>query len=1088
MRRKSALHNVAQKLSHTARLAFPQSIKSAAQSACLITAALILPHTNVSADIGATHDSVISEFASFNTPGIVDGRVEAIAIDGDTVYVGGTFTQIHDPLNEGVIINQAYLFAYSKSTGNIIQSFDPQLNNEVLALETTGDPQGGVFAGGIFGNLNGETSRGRFAKIDINGDRVVGFDARPDAAVKAMVRLNDTLYIGGNFGNISSTPIERLAAIDTTTGAVSPNLNLDFGGLIYTRFVDQNEAVQGVDDIDITSDGQVMVIIGNFETIDGISRPRLALLELDGHASVSNWNTNVFDIQCPAVKYPVYVQGIDIDPTDTYLVTGSTGYRIVGNPACDTIARYEIDDLTNTDVQPTWVNFTGGDSVFEVVTTGHTIYAGGHFRWLTNGTDLTARNPGPGSVPRRGLAAIDPLNGLTLLNWRADRNPRGVGVFSMISEPEGLYLGDDTDFINGTEHRKLKFLPISSNVIERPEAPSLPTSIITPDGDQLAGLAFDGTTIGTQTVLSTSGWSNLRGGVFVGGKLFYADSSSRIWMSVYANGAFQTPSEVDLLGLTDNEWDIDQIGGMFFDYGQSRIYYTIRGDSQLYWTAFTPAGPYFGNESFVADVQADITWGDIRGMDVVDGHLYFKHTDSNLYRADIQGKAVVSGTTTLISGPGVDGRDWDNSNDLLAFLSDGATIGVGNAQHEFESSGTDTVKSFQTFEFPVVAGEEVILRLEWDDPNADLSIFVRDSNDTSVATDNTSNGSPKWLIVPAGVGGTYTASVKIQSGNTNYNLRVNPFEAPPEPLADFEFSSSGSVNSGKWQVFSFNVNAGELIEGEVLWDDPTAEIRIFLRDENGTTITKDTDGSWPAMVSTIAETSGDWSMGVSIASGSTNYDVLVNTTTDFTVSEPRADFDFVSSGTDTVDKWQVFSFDVVAGELIEAEVTWDDPTAEVKIFLRDETNSAITNDTDGGLPATVSAIAETSGQWSIGVRIVSGSVNYDVLVNTTADFTVPEPRADFDFVSSGSDTVDKWQVFKFDVIAGELIEAEVSWDDPAAEVKIFLRDETGAAITNDTDGGLPAMVSAVAGSSGQWSIGVRIVSGTINYDVLVNTN
>jgi len=99
-------------------------------------------------------------------------------------------------------------------------------------------------------------------------------------------------------------------------------------------------------------------------------------------------------------------------------------------------------------------------------------------------------------------------------------------------------------------------------------------------------------------------------------------------------------------------------------------------------------------------------------------------------------------------------------------------------------------------------------------------------------------------------------------------------------------------------------------------------------------------------------------------------------------NEPTADFAFSSSGSSTEGKWQVFQFDVTAGELIEGEVTWDDPSADVRIFLRDETNTQITNDTDGGLPAMVSATAQTSGTWSIGVSIRSGAVNYDVLVNT----------------------------------------------------------------------------------------------------------
>ncbi len=946
----------------------------------LLAVATLFHQEAAHADLGATHDSLISEFASFNTPGVVDGRVEAIAIDGDTVYVGGTFTQIHNPLDEGNIINQPYLFAYSKSTGDIIESFDPQLNNSVLALETTGDPEGGVFAGGVFGNLNGLFANGRFAKIGINGDRVAGFSARVDATVTSMVRLNDTLYIGGNFSNINSTPIERLAALDTTTGAVSPNLNLDFGGLITTTRVDASAARQGVDDMDITTDGQVLVIVGNFTSINGISRTRLALLELDGQARVSDWNTDVFDVQCPASIFPQYIRAIDISPDDSYLLTGTTGYRIADNPACDTIGRFEITDLTNTDVQPTWVNYTGGDSVYEVVATDHAVYTGGHFRWLNNDDGINGRSAVPGSTPRAGLAALDPLNGLTLLNWQSDRNPRGRGTFALIAEPEGLYIGDDTDFLNGTEHRKLKFLPLSSNILSRPTAPTLPTGIVTPNGDNLDGIDFDGTTLGTQATLNNANWSDVRGGVFVGGRLFHADSLGRMWSSVLANGVFQNRTEVDLFGMTDTQWNIDQIGGMFFDYEQGRIYYTIQNDSQLYYRAFTPASPYFGNYRYVADDQGDIAWGDVRGMDVVDGNLYFVRTDNNLYRANILGAAVTTGTTTLVSGPGIDGRSWNSG--LFAFLSDGMDVNESVAQFEFESSGSSTVNRFQRFTFPVVAGEETQLRLQWDDPTADLALFVRDANNLAVASEVTAAGSPKWLTVPAGVGGTYTASVLIREGSTPFNLRVNPTEAPPAPLADFEFASSGTATTGSWQVFSFDVNAGDLVEGDVIWNDPSADVRIFLRDENGTPITNDTDGGLPAMVSAVAETSGTWSIGVRIISGNIDYDVLVNTTAGFTPPDPLADFEFSSSGSNTSGSWQVFRFDVTAGETVDGQVTWDDTNADVRIFLRDENGSPIANDTDGGLPAMVSAVAASSGRWSIAVRIVSGTVNYDVLVNT----------------------------------------------------------------------------------------------------------
>ncbi len=959
----------------------------ASKWSAIFAAFLLSISTFTHADIGATHTSLVSEFASFNTPGVVDGRVEAIAIDGDTVFVGGTFTQIHDPLSDE-IIDQPYLFAYSKSSGDIIRDFDPILNNVVFALETTGDGAG-VFAGGVFNTINGESNRRGIVKLDDNGDRASGFGARADAVVKTLVRLDNTLYLGGSFSNISGTAVEHLAAIDTTTGAVDPNLNLDFDGRIFTHVTPN--AVQSVEDIDITSDGQLMVIIGNFQSIDGISRTRLAVIELDGQATVSNWNTDVYDVQCPVLRLPQYIRGIDIAPDDSYFVVGSQGWRRVGEPACDTTVRFDFKDLSDTDAQPTWVNYTGGDSVYEVVATEHAVYIGGHFEFVNN--DLGGGNwRGPGGQPRRGLAALDPLNGLALLDWRSDRNPRGVGVFALIAEPEGIYLGDDTDFLNETEHKKLKFLPVTETIIARPNVPTLPTMIVTNNDSGVSGLnlsSFDGSTIDASTQLSDTEFGSSTASMFVGGQLFYANSIGEMRVRTLSEGTLGSFSVVDLFGLNENHWALSQLGGMFFDYDLSRVYYTIQGDSRLYYRGFTPDGAYFGNDVSVAAQQGDIQWADVSSMDVIGGHLYFTRNDGNLYRAEIDGTTVISGTTVQISGAAIDGRSWNNT--MLTFLGDGTLIGGGTggggAQLEFESSGdSQGIGRFRKFEFPVVAGESVLIRLEWLDPAAQLKLWVRDANDNLVASDTSAGGSAKFLTLPAGDGGTYTASIQVSQGSTSYTLQVNPDETPPEPLADFEFSSVGDQNSGRFQVFDFDVVAGELIEAQIIWDDPTANVKVFLRDETNSQVDRDTDGTGSAMVSTIATSSGEWSIAVLISGGSTKYDILVDTTADFIVPEPLAEFEFTSSGTDESanGRFQSFQFDVVAGETVGAELNWDDLGADVRLFLRDETGSQVVRNTDGVGTASVSTVATSSGRWSAAVLIRDAAemVNYELLVNT----------------------------------------------------------------------------------------------------------
>ena len=120
--------------------------------------------------------------------------------------------------------------------------------------------------------------------------------------------------------------------------------------------------------------------------------------------------------------------------------------------------------------------------------------------------------------------------------------------------------------------------------------------------------------------------------------------------------------------------------------------------------------------------------------------------------------------------------------------------------------------------------------------------------------------------------------MSIVSGSVNYDVLVNTSSdepEPPDPVTNYNFSSSGSTTQGKWQVFPFAINAGESVDVDVTWDDPTANLRVFLRDENNTQVANDMDGALPATVSTVAQSSGTWSLGVSIISGSVDYNVQV---------------------------------------------------------------------------------------------------------------------------------------------------------------------------------------------------------------------
>ena len=79
------------------------------------------------------------------------------------------------------------------------------------------------------------------------------------------------------------------------------------------------------------------------------------------------------------------------------------------------------------------------------------------------------------------------------------------------------------------------------------------------------------------------------------------------------------------------------------------------------------------------------------------------------------------------------------------------------------------------------------------------------------------------------------------------------------------------------------------------------------------------------------------------------------------------------------------------GEPVEVQAFWEDfelsPSidAEVRLFLRDETQTQVDRDTQGGTLATVPAVPTSDGQWSVAVLVLTGSASYEVEVFTNND-------------------------------------------------------------------------------------------------------
>ena len=237
---------------------------------------------------------------------------------------------------------------------------------------------------------------------------------------------------------------------------------------------------------------------------------------------------------------------------------------------CDTATRWELS-ATGSGQEPTWADYTGGDSLTAVAVTGRAIYVGGHQRWMNNTFARDAE--GPGAIPRSGLAALDPVNGLPY-SWNPGRS-RGRGVFDLIGTPDGLYLGSDTSQLGGEVHARLGFFPVAGGTaVPVAKAGKLPGGFfqLGASGTTLVRRQFDGSSFGAPANVATAvDWSHARGAFMLSGKLYTGWDDGRLYVRTF-NGSTVGPA-VDLATTSTSFADVT---GMF--YWRGRLFYTRSGD------------------------------------------------------------------------------------------------------------------------------------------------------------------------------------------------------------------------------------------------------------------------------------------------------------------------------------------------------------------------------------------------------------------------------------------------------------------------------------------------------------------------------
>jgi hypothetical protein len=334
-----------------------------------------------------------------------DGRVDAMAIDGGTLYIGGTFTHVKD--RSGVSQVRGGLAAVDTATCDLTD-WTAATDGAVLDLVVSGTT---VYAGGAFKHVGGLT-RSRLAALDASSAAVLPFAPVFDKQVNGLLVSDTTLYVGGKFSKVGTAARSRLAAFDLATGTLS------------TAW--QPQASDAVNTLAFAADGVDVYVGGAFTTLNG----QAAYAYLGAVDAGTGASDPAF---VPTPAYPI----LDLEADDRGVYAGGAGHG----------GHLDIYNLDGTQQQPTYQ--TDGN-VQAVAFDGDSLWAGGHFtNYCVGGTGAGA--PFICDVPLQRRKALEvSLSTGELTSWKPSFNkPFGVMVARADPQTHALWTGGDFTTVNG---------------------------------------------------------------------------------------------------------------------------------------------------------------------------------------------------------------------------------------------------------------------------------------------------------------------------------------------------------------------------------------------------------------------------------------------------------------------------------------------------------------------------------------------------------------------------------------------------------------------------------------------------------------
>ncbi len=179
------------------------------------------------------------------------------------------------------------------------------------------------------------------------------------------------------------------------------------------------------------------------------------------------------------------------------------------------------------------------------------------------------------------------------------------------------------------------------------------------------------------------------------------------------------------------------------------------------------------------------------------------------------------------------------------------------------------------------------------------------------------------------------------------------------------------------------------------------------------------------------------------------------------------------------DSWDLHQFHVTAGDTIDVVLDWDDPAADLNLFLRDPDGTGVATAFGGFTkPETISYVADVTGTWKIGIKARAGATPYSAAVAVTTP-TLPYSGA----VDAAGNS---WVTFDVALDDGDRIDAVLDWTTTSsggeADLNLFLRDPSGVAVAKAVGGFTkPEVVGYDVTVPGTYVLGVKAKRGAADF-------